>query len=52
MRTGVNFVTFMFILIPGSAVAGIRCSKTGHYRWLHFLAFTLTMLGPAASTDP
>lgn len=46
MRTGVNFMPFMFILIPGSAVAGILCSKTGHYRWLHFLGFTLTTLGP------
>ncbi|KAF1976200.1 MFS general substrate transporter [Bimuria novae-zelandiae CBS 107.79] len=46
MRTGINFMPFMFILIPGSAVAGILCSKTGHYRWLHLLGFTLTTLGP------
>ncbi|KAF2440901.1 MFS general substrate transporter [Karstenula rhodostoma CBS 690.94] len=46
MRTGVYFMPFMFILIPGSAVAGILCSKTGQYRWLHGLGFVLTTLGP------
>lgn len=46
MRTGVYFMPFMFVLIPGSAVAGILCSKTGQYRWLHCIGFVLTTLAP------
>ncbi|KAK7184810.1 multidrug resistance protein fnx1 [Paraphaeosphaeria sporulosa] len=46
MRTGVYFMPFMFIMIPVSAVAGLLCSKTGQYRWLHCIGFVLTTLGP------
>lgn len=46
MQTGVNFMPFMFFLIPGSAVAGFVLSKTGQYRPLHALGFVLSTLGP------
>jgi hypothetical protein len=50
MQTGVNFMPFMFLLIPGSAVAGIVLSKTGRYRRLHFIGFVLSTLGPGLNT--
>ncbi|KAL5389728.1 hypothetical protein DPSP01_002220 [Paraphaeosphaeria sporulosa] len=46
MRTGVYFMPFMFIMIPVSAIAGLLCSKTGQYHWLHCIGFVLTTLGP------
>ncbi|KAF2689724.1 MFS general substrate transporter [Lentithecium fluviatile CBS 122367] len=46
MKTGVDFMPFMFFLIPGSAVAGVILSKTGHYRPLHAAGFLLLTLGP------
>jgi hypothetical protein len=49
-QTGINFMPFMFLLIPGSAVAGIALSKTGRYRRLHFLGFALSTLGPALNS--
>jgi len=50
VQTGIKFMPFMFFLIPGSAVAGIILSKTGHYRLLHFLGFVLSALGPGLNT--
>ncbi|KAF1845153.1 major facilitator superfamily MFS_1 [Cucurbitaria berberidis CBS 394.84] len=50
MGTGVNFMPFMFLLIPGSAVAGIILSKTGHYRRLHLIGFVLSTIGPGLNT--
>jgi len=50
VQTGVNFMPFMFFLIPGSAAAGIALAKTGRYRRLHFLGFTLSTLGPGLNT--
>lgn len=50
MRAGVNFMPFMFFLIPGSAVAGVILAKTGRYRRLHFLGFALSTLGPGLNT--
>ena len=50
MRTGVNFMPFMFFLIPGAAVAGIILSKTGRYRSLHALGFALSTLGTGLNT--
>lgn len=50
LQTGVNFMPFMFLLIPGSAVAGIALSKTGHYRGLHLIGFVLSTLGPGLNT--
>ncbi|KAK7992600.1 hypothetical protein PG988_001394 [Apiospora saccharicola] len=47
---GVDFMPFMFLLIPGSAIAGIILSKTGHYRGLHLVGFILTTLGPGLNT--
>ncbi|KAI3391106.1 hypothetical protein diail_7957 [Diaporthe ilicicola] len=49
-QTGVNFLPFMFLLIPGSAVAGIVLTKTGHYRPLHAVGFVLSTLGPGLNT--
>ncbi|PHH67382.1 hypothetical protein CDD81_151 [Ophiocordyceps australis] len=46
IKTGVNFMPFMFLLIPGSAVVGVILSKTGHYRPLHAIGFILSTLGP------
>ncbi|KAK6836798.1 MFS general substrate transporter [Apiospora arundinis] len=50
LQTGVNFMPFMFLLIPGSAVAGIVLSNTEHYRGLHLLGFVLSTLGPGLNT--
>lgn len=50
MRTGVNFMPFMFFLIPGAAIAGIIMSKTGRYRGLHALGFTLSTLALGLNT--
>ncbi|KAG8165579.1 hypothetical protein KVR01_004131 [Diaporthe batatas] len=49
-QTGVNFMPFMFVLIPGSVVAGIVLSKTGRYRPLHAIGFILSTLGPGLNT--
>ncbi|KAF1962664.1 MFS general substrate transporter [Byssothecium circinans] len=46
MRTGIDFMPFMFFLIPGSAVAGTILAKTGRYRRLHLIGFVLSTLGP------
>ncbi|KAK2592123.1 hypothetical protein QQS21_010194 [Conoideocrella luteorostrata] len=45
-QTGVDFMPFMFLLIPGSAVVGVILSKTGRYRPLHAIGFILSTLGP------
>lgn len=50
VQTGINFLPFMFLLIPGSAVAGIILSKTGRYRPLHAIGFVLSTLGPGLNT--
>lgn len=50
VQTGVNFLPFMFLLIPGSAVAGFVLSKTGRYRRLHAFGFVLSTLGPGLNT--
>ncbi|KAK8053072.1 hypothetical protein PG996_012373 [Apiospora saccharicola] len=50
LQAGVNFMPFMFLLIPGSAIAGIILSKTGHYRGLHLIGFILSTLGPGLNT--
>ncbi|KAI1212619.1 MFS general substrate transporter [Annulohypoxylon truncatum] len=50
VRTGVDFLPYMFLLIPGSAIAGIVLSKTGHYRPLHAVGFVLSTLGPGLNT--
>jgi MFS family permease len=50
IQTGINFMPFMFLLIPGSAVAGITLSKAGHYRPLHLFGFVLSALGPGLNT--
>jgi hypothetical protein len=44
MRSCVDFMPFMFFLIPMSVLAGIVMSKTGHYRPHRF---TLSTLAPA-----
>ncbi|KAL1870694.1 hypothetical protein Daus18300_005014 [Diaporthe australafricana] len=49
-QTGINFLPFTFLLIPGSAVAGILLSKTGRYRRLHAFGFALSTLGPGLNT--
>ncbi|KAI0435794.1 MFS general substrate transporter [Xylaria telfairii] len=49
-QTGVNFLPYMFLLIPGSAIAGLTLSKTGHYRPLHAVGFVLSTLGPGLNT--
>jgi hypothetical protein len=46
MQTGVDFMPFMFFLIPGSAVAGVVLSKIGQCRPLHALRFVFSTLGP------
>lgn len=50
MQTGVNFLPYMFLLIPGSAVAGFLLTKTGRYRRLHAIGFVLSTLGPGLNT--
>ncbi|KUI63648.1 hypothetical protein VM1G_10498 [Cytospora mali] len=50
VQTGVDFLPFMCLLIPGSAVAGIILSKTGRYRPLHAIGFVLSTLGPGLNT--
>ncbi|KZZ99199.1 Major facilitator superfamily domain, general substrate transporter [Moelleriella libera RCEF 2490] len=50
VQTGVDFLPFTFLLVPGSAVAGILLSKTGRYRRLHFIGFALSTLGPGLNT--
>ncbi|KAJ0108225.1 hypothetical protein J7T55_000190 [Diaporthe amygdali] len=50
VQTGINFLPFMFLLIPGSAIAGIILSKTGRYRRLHAIGFVLSTLGPGLNT--
>lgn len=45
-QTEVDFLAFMFLLIPGSAVVGIILSKTGCYCPLHAVGFVLSTLGP------
>ncbi|KAI1855546.1 hypothetical protein JX266_000411 [Neoarthrinium moseri] len=50
LQTGVNFMPFMFLLIPSSAVAGIALSKMGRYRPLHAAGFVLSTLGPGLNT--
>ncbi len=49
-QAGINFLPFMFFLIPGSAIAGVILSKTGHYRLLHAIGFMLSTLGPGLNT--
>ncbi|KAI0102206.1 MFS general substrate transporter [Nemania sp. FL0031] len=49
-QTGVNFLPYMFLLIPGSAIAGLVLSKTGRYRHLHAVGFVLSTLGPGPNT--
>jgi hypothetical protein len=50
VQTGVDFMPFMFLLIPSSAVTGIVLSKTGRYRRLHAAGFVLSTLGPGLNT--
>ncbi|OTB09267.1 hypothetical protein M426DRAFT_316555 [Hypoxylon sp. CI-4A] len=50
VRAGVDFLPYMFLLIPGSAIAGIALSKTGRYRRLHAIGFALSTLGPGLNT--
>jgi MFS family permease len=50
VQTGVDFMPFMFLLIPSSAVAGILLSKTGRYRRLHVIGIVLSSLGPGLNT--
>ena len=50
LQAGLNFMPFMFLLIPGSAIAGIVLSKTGRYRGLHLTGFILSTLGPGLNT--
>lgn len=50
MKTGVDFMPFMFFLIPGSAVSGVLLAKTGHCRPMHLLGFALVTLGPGINT--
>ncbi|XXH01838.1 hypothetical protein Hte_008200 [Hypoxylon texense] len=50
IQAGVDFLPFMLLLIPGSAVAGVILSKTGRYRRLHALGFALSTLGPGLNT--
>ncbi|KAI1821135.1 MFS general substrate transporter [Xylaria intraflava] len=49
-QTGVNFLPYMFLLVPGSAIAGLALSKTGRYRRLHAIGFVLSTLGPGLNT--
>lgn len=49
-QTGVDFLPFTFLLIPGSAIAGLILSKTGRYRPLHAVGFVLSTLGPGLNT--
>ncbi|KAK9439741.1 uncharacterized protein VB005_07900 [Metarhizium brunneum] len=46
VQTEVDFLPFMFLLIPGSAVVGIILPKTGRYCPLHAVGFVLSTLGP------
>ncbi|KAI6081505.1 MFS general substrate transporter [Hypoxylon rubiginosum] len=50
IQAGVDFLPFMLVLIPGSAVAGVILSKTGRYRRLHALGFALSTLGLGLNT--
>jgi MFS family permease len=50
IKTGIDFMPFMFFLIPGSAVAGVILAKSGRYRELHLAGFTLSALGPGLNT--
>lgn len=45
-QTSVNFLPYVLLLIPGSAVVGVILSKTGYYRPLHLVGFILGTLGP------
>ncbi|PHH79137.1 hypothetical protein CDD82_2576 [Ophiocordyceps australis] len=46
LHTGIDFMPFMFFLVPGAAVVGVILAKTGRYRPLHAIGFALAILGP------
>jgi hypothetical protein len=49
-QTGVNFMPFMFALIPCAVVVGLVLTRTGRYRRLHATGFVLSTLGPGLNT--
>lgn len=50
LRSGINFIPFQVFLIVIAVVAGVLLTKYGLYRPLHFIGFSLGMLGTGLNT--